>query len=106
MISDHVRKVKKVLDLFRFMKCYKLVPTSENYACVIDILGRSCRIDEARELLLETGEASSSVLASLLCVCKFHSNVKHRKEIARLLVDLDPKSSTSFVILSNIYDGE
>nr|GFA49320.1 pentatricopeptide repeat-containing protein At2g02750 [Tanacetum cinerariifolium] len=67
---------------------------------------RSCRIDEARELLLETGEASSSVLASLLCVCKFHSNVKHRKEIARLLVDLEPKSSTPFVILSNIYDGE
>ncbi|GKE80752.1 hypothetical protein Tco_1550752, partial [Tanacetum coccineum] len=67
---------------------------------------RSGRLDEARELLLETGEASSSSLASLLGACKFHSDVKHREEIARLLADLDPESSTLFVILSNIYDGE
>nr|GEU75519.1 pentatricopeptide repeat-containing protein At2g02750 [Tanacetum cinerariifolium] len=105
-ICSHAGKVEKGLDLFRLMKCYKLVPTSENYACVIDILGRSGRIDEARELLLETGEASSSVLASLLGACKFHSDVKHGEEIARLLADLDPESSTPFVILSNIYAGE
>ncbi|PWA64611.1 pentatricopeptide repeat (PPR) superfamily protein [Artemisia annua] len=105
-VCSHAGKVEKGLDLFRLMKRYKLVPTSENYACVIDILGRSGRIDEARELLLETGEASSSVLASLLGACKFHSDVKHGEEIARLLADLDPKSSTPFVILSNIYAGE
>ncbi|GKB40641.1 kinase-like domain, phloem protein 2-like protein [Tanacetum coccineum] len=68
--------------------------------------GRSGRLNEARELLLETGEASSSALASLLGACKFHSDVKHGEEIARLLTDLDPESSTLFVILSNIWGGK
>nr|GEY80956.1 pentatricopeptide repeat-containing protein At2g02750 [Tanacetum cinerariifolium] len=69
------------------------------------ILGRSGRIDEARELLLETGEASSSVLTSLLGACKFHSDVKHVEEIARLLADLDLESSMLFLIYLTYGEG-
>ncbi|GJV83703.1 linoleate 13S-lipoxygenase 3-1, chloroplastic-like protein [Tanacetum coccineum] len=85
------RKTEAAFNIFELMQQENVKPNSSFKLC------RSGRIDEVRELLLETGEASSLVLASLLGASKFHSDVKHREEIARLLANLDLESLTLFV---------
>ncbi|CAH1417140.1 unnamed protein product [Lactuca virosa] len=102
-VCSHSGKVEKSLEILRMMKCYDLVPGSEHYGSVIDVLGRSGRIDEARGVLLEIPEVSGSVLASLLGASKFYSDTKTGEEMAKLLVELDPKSTLPFVVLSSIY---
>ncbi|XP_024989091.1 pentatricopeptide repeat-containing protein At2g02750 [Cynara cardunculus var. scolymus] len=105
-VCSHGGKVEKGLGFFSSMKGYGLVPNSLHYSCMIDILGRSGRINEARELLSKMPEVSGSVLGSLLGASRFHSDLKLGEEMAGLLAEMDPESSTPFVMLSNIYAGE
>ncbi|GKB83443.1 pentatricopeptide repeat-containing protein, partial [Tanacetum coccineum] len=69
-------ETEAAFNIFELMQQENVKPNSSTFNFVLSVC-RSGRIDEARELLLETGEASSSVLASLLGASKFHSDVKH-----------------------------
>ncbi|GKC57562.1 linoleate 13S-lipoxygenase 3-1, chloroplastic-like protein [Tanacetum coccineum] len=64
MISGYGRngETEAAFNIFKLMQRENVKPNSSTFNSVLSV----CRIDEARELLLETGEASSSVLASLL----------------------------------------
>lgn len=103
-VCGHTGQVDKGWQVFRMMsKDYGLKPKPEHIGCMVDLLGRSGRLGEARELIQELSQPSASVFASLLGACKYHLDSEVGEEMAMKLAELEPENPTPLVILSNIY---
>ncbi|KAL2484589.1 Pentatricopeptide repeat-containing protein [Abeliophyllum distichum] len=106
-MCSHTGQIDGGWKMFRLMtEEYGLNPTAEQINIMIDLLGRSGRLDEACELLQGISKRSASVFASLLAACKYHSDSKLGEEMAKKLSELEPENAIPFVILSNIYAGQ
>ncbi|KAH0458878.1 hypothetical protein IEQ34_011692 [Dendrobium chrysotoxum] len=102
---SHGGLVDMGLEIFESMKeRFGFEPCAEHYACIVDMLGRGGRLNEA-ENLIERMEVppTGSVLGSLLGACQVHCNVKLGEKLAMKLFRLEPYNETNYVILSNIY---
>ncbi|KNA10971.1 hypothetical protein SOVF_139390 [Spinacia oleracea] len=78
-------------------------PSTEHYSCMVDMLGRSGRLKEAEELLHQIpGGPSFSALQSLLGSCKTHGNMEMGRRMANALIEMEPKESGSYVLMSNL----
>lgn len=76
----------------------------EHYACVVDMLGRAGRLEEAEELMLQMPSGPSvSALQSLLGACRIHGNTDVGERVAGVLTETEPTESGAYVLLSNIY---
>ncbi|XP_047334516.1 pentatricopeptide repeat-containing protein At2g02750 [Impatiens glandulifera] len=103
-MCSHNGLVDRGLKTFLSMnKDHGVIPKSKHLSCVIDLLGRSGYLDEARELFHEISEPAPSVCASLLSVCVDNSNISIGEEMAKELSELEPENPLPFVILSGIY---
>ncbi|KAF8696280.1 hypothetical protein HU200_037184 [Digitaria exilis] len=83
----------------------KVVPTIEHYGCMVDMLGRVGRVDEARALVEQRMpmEANVVIWGTLLGACEKHGNVNVGEWAAGRLVDAQPWNDGVYVVLSNIY---
>ncbi|KAH0458647.1 hypothetical protein IEQ34_011461 [Dendrobium chrysotoxum] len=102
---SHGGLVDMGLEIFESMKeRFGFEPCAEHNACIVDMLGRGGRLNEA-ENLIERMEVppTGSILASLLGACQVHCNVKLGEKLAMKLFRLDLYNETNYVILSNIY---
>jgi len=103
-VCGHTGQVDKGWQFFRMMnRDYGLKPKPEHIGCMVDLLGRSGRLDGARELIQDLPQPSASVFASLLGACRHHLDYEVGEEMAMKLSELEPENPTPFVILSNIY---
>ncbi|CAM0907361.1 unnamed protein product [Alopecurus aequalis] len=76
----------------------------EHYACVVDMLGRAGRLEEAEELMMQMPSGPSiSALQSLLGACRIHGNTSIAERVADILTETEPAESGAYVLLSNIY---
>ncbi|KAF8753613.1 hypothetical protein HU200_011582 [Digitaria exilis] len=76
----------------------------EHYACVVDMLGRAGRLEEAEEVMLGMPSGPSvSALQSLLGACRIHGNTDVGERVAGVLTETEPTESGAYVLLSNIY---
>ncbi|XP_062188451.1 pentatricopeptide repeat-containing protein At4g32430, mitochondrial [Phragmites australis] len=76
----------------------------EHYACVVDMLGRAGRLEEAEELMMQMPSGPSvSALQSLLGACRIHGNTEVGERVAGVLTETEPAESGAYVLLSNIY---
>lgn len=76
----------------------------EHYACLVDLLGRAGRLDEAWGLIGSMPVApDGGVWGALLGACKIHKNVRLGKLAFDHLVELEPTNVGYYVLLSNIY---
>ncbi|CAD6236221.1 unnamed protein product [Miscanthus lutarioriparius] len=83
---------------------YKLRPTLEHYTCMVDLLGRAGRLEEARELISSMPmPADGAVWGALLGACKIHKNVEVGEEAFANVVELEPRNAGYYVLMSNIY---
>ncbi|KAH7854848.1 hypothetical protein Vadar_018363 [Vaccinium darrowii] len=83
---------------------YSLVPSTDHYACMVDLLGRSGKLRLAYELLNSMPvEPHAGALGALLWACKLHGDVELGKEIASRLFELEPQNASNYVLLSDIY---
>ncbi|KAK2975399.1 hypothetical protein RJ640_029272 [Escallonia rubra] len=102
---SHVGLVDEGLNYFKSMnEEHGLVPKPEHYACVVDILGRSGFLVRAREFI-ETMpiEPDAMVWRTLLSASTVHKNMEIGEVAARHLLELEPKDSATYVLLSNMY---
>ncbi|KAJ4960884.1 hypothetical protein NE237_020794 [Protea cynaroides] len=101
----YVGLVEEGLYYFHLMlQDYGLDPQLEHYSCMVDIIGRSGKVDEALKLISEMPfEADAVIWRTLLSVCQIHRNVEVAEQAARSIVELDPQDSAAYVLLSNIY---
>ncbi|XP_042482361.1 pentatricopeptide repeat-containing protein At5g46460, mitochondrial [Macadamia integrifolia] len=77
---------------------------SEHYACMVDILGRSGKLEEAEEFIKKMPEkANSMVWLALLSACRVHRNLEVAKRAAYHVFNLEPHNSAGYILLSNLY---
>lgn len=83
---------------------YGIEPDASHYACIVDMLGRAGRLDEAykwvRAMPMGPGPGA---LGALLAACKIHGNVEIAENVAEQLFEMEPKNTGNFVLLSSIY---
>eukprot|EP01018_Ginkgo_biloba_P031899 Gb_11321 [translate_table: standard] len=83
---------------------YKIAPVMEHYCCMVDLLGRAGRLDEALDFINEMPiKPNAAVWGSLLGACRIHKNIELGEHAAEHLFELDPKNGAPYVLLSNIY---
>nr|UPT48566.1 pentatricopeptide repeat protein AaPPR324 [Agave angustifolia]UPT49272.1 pentatricopeptide repeat protein AaPPR115 [Agave angustifolia] len=96
------------------LKYYKLMQQKymeipmriEHYGCVVDLLGRAGRLEEAMTLvgsMMPVMGPNEVVLGSLLAACRVHENIGLAEKLMGYLVELEPKTDSNFVLLSNTY---
>eukprot|EP01018_Ginkgo_biloba_P030204 Gb_10726 [translate_table: standard] len=83
---------------------YGIAPGIEHYACIVDILGRAGRLDEAHEFIRKMPlEPNAGVWGALLGACRIHRNIELGEHVADRLFELEPENAGYYVLLSNIY---
>ncbi|KAK8317043.1 hypothetical protein V6Z11_A13G080900 [Gossypium hirsutum] len=101
---SHTGQVDRGLQVFRMMnKVCNLSPNLEHFGCIVDLLGRCGKLEEAKDLIQELPDPPAAIFASLLGACKCHLNYELGEEIAIKLSELRPENPEPFVILSSIY---
>ncbi|KAJ0509041.1 putative tetratricopeptide-like helical domain superfamily, DYW domain-containing protein [Helianthus annuus] len=102
---SHSGLVDTGLNYFNSMKTqYNIEPTHEHYACVVDLLGRCGRLNEAYELALKMPmPPGASIWGALLSASKTYRNLEIAEISAKKLFDLEPENSGNYVVLSNMY---
>jgi pentatricopeptide repeat protein len=102
---NHAGLVKEGEMLFRVMTDqYGIVPTPSHYACMIDMLGRNGRFDDALSMIEKMPfDPDVLIWKTLLASCRLHGNLDMGKLAAGKLMELSERDSASYVLMSNIY---
>eukprot|EP01018_Ginkgo_biloba_P003095 Gb_21016 [translate_table: standard] len=83
---------------------YHITPGMEHYGCMVDLLGRAGRLDEAHDFINKMPvKPDAAVWRCLLAACRKHNNVELGVRVAERLFELDAKNAAPYVLLSNIY---
>ncbi|KAK1377085.1 Chlororespiratory reduction 4 [Heracleum sosnowskyi] len=101
----HAGMVKEGMICFEIMRrIHKLEPKLQHYGCMVDILGRAGYIAEAARFIQDMPiEPNDVVWRTLLSACKSYENLNIGEQVAKYLIQRDPRSSSSYVLLSNMY---
>ncbi|KAF3451440.1 hypothetical protein FNV43_RR07535 [Rhamnella rubrinervis] len=102
---NHAGLVTEARKYFESMKeSFGIEPMQEHYACMIDLLGRAGKLNEAMELVNTMPfEANGSVWGALLGAARIHKNIELGQRAAEMLLVLEPEKSGTPVLLANIY---
>ncbi|KQK21048.1 hypothetical protein BRADI_1g58370v3 [Brachypodium distachyon] len=97
-------------DGFRYfdqMKAeYGITPRIEHLGCMVDLLGRAGRVEEAHNYITTMPlEPNAVVWRTLLGACAMHKKLEIGEAAWARLVELDPGHSGDYVLLSNLYAG-
>uniref|UniRef100_I1PHA1 Uncharacterized protein n=1 Tax=Oryza glaberrima TaxID=4538 RepID=I1PHA1_ORYGL len=105
MGCNHSGMVEEGELFFRLMiDQYSFTPAPSHYACMIDMLGRNGRFDEALRMINDMPfEPDALIWKTLLASCKLHRNLDIGKLAADRLMELSDRDSASYVLMSNIY---
>ncbi|XP_058179721.1 pentatricopeptide repeat-containing protein At2g03880, mitochondrial-like [Rhododendron vialii] len=104
---SHAGFVEQGRQYFQSMeKVYGIKAGPDHYACMIDLLGRSGKMNEAKELLNQMSvEPDSTVWKALLSACRVHKDIELAERAANALFELEPQNAMPYVMLSNIYSA-
>ncbi|WOH01849.1 hypothetical protein DCAR_0521235 [Daucus carota subsp. sativus] len=107
---SHCGLVDEGLYYFKLMRGkYKLVAREDHYTCLIDMLGRVGRLEDAWNLLKEIDDKDignfsvGTVWAALLGACHLHGNVELGSIVGKKLLENRKQGSTTYITLSNVY---
>ncbi|KAB2071358.1 hypothetical protein ES319_A08G216500v1 [Gossypium barbadense] len=105
---NYTGKVKEGLDIFESMKSkYMVEPKTEHYACMVDLLGRAGKINEAVNIIEKMPmEADAAVWGSLLGACRTHAKLDLAEVAANKLLVIEPENAGPYILLSNIYASQ
>lgn len=97
--------VENGLKYFESMvKEHGIVPIADHYTCIIDLLGRAGKLDEARNFINNMPFHPDVVgWSTLLSSCRVHGNTEIGKWAADSLIALEPQNPASYVLLSSLY---
>lgn len=104
---SHAGLVDEGLHLFKSMFESKLVkPQTDHYTCIIDLLGRSGRLEEAYDLITSmTFMPNHAIWGALLGACVIHENVEIGEIAAKRLFVLEPENTGNYVLMAKIYSA-
>ncbi|KAE8650479.1 hypothetical protein Csa_009858 [Cucumis sativus] len=83
---------------------HKIQPNVKHYGCMVDLLGRAGKLQEAEELLNRMPMTPDvATWGALLGACKKHGDSEMGRRVGRKLIELQPDHDGFHVLLSNIY---
>nr|CAN67095.1 hypothetical protein VITISV_016806 [Vitis vinifera] len=100
--------VDEGFDYFKRMKEeYGIVPKIEHYGCMVDLLGRAGLVKQAHEFIQNMPMQPNAVVwRTLLGACTIHGHLALGEVARAQLLQLEPKHSGDYVLLSNLYASE
>lgn len=105
---SHGGLVSEGLGYFNLMiSDYRIIPDSEHYTCLTDLLGRVGLLVEAYDLLASLPiEPRPDTLGALIAACKVHGSMGLAKWAAEKLLELEPSKPVNYTLVSNMYASE
>ncbi|KAF8403418.1 hypothetical protein HHK36_011521 [Tetracentron sinense] len=102
---SHGGLVETGFKIFESMKRdYRIVPRLEHYGCMVDLLGRAGKLEEAEKFILKMPvQPNAPIWGALLGACRIHRNAEIGEKVGKILIQLLPGHSGYYVLLSNIY---
>ncbi|KAK2424281.1 pentatricopeptide repeat-containing protein, mitochondrial [Trifolium repens] len=102
---SHMGLVDKGWGYFKMMfDQFNIAPTVEHYACMVDILSRAGKLNEAKEFIESaTVDHGLCLWRILLGACKNHRNYELGIYAGEKLMELGSPESSAYVLLSSIY---
>ncbi|XP_031252476.1 pentatricopeptide repeat-containing protein At1g56690, mitochondrial-like [Pistacia vera] len=104
---SYTGKVKEGLKIFDSMESNLVKPKTAHYACMVDLLGRAGQVHEAMKIIEKMPlEPDAIIWGSLLGACRTHMKLDLAEVAAKKLLQLEPKNSGPYILLSNIYASQ
>lgn len=96
---------EKGLNIYdKIVNDYKIEPTVEICACVVDMLGRSNQLDCAlRFITCMRVEAGPSIWGALVNASIIHGNDEMRDLAYSYLIKLEPRNPSNYISVSNVH---
>ncbi|XVF26197.1 hypothetical protein REPUB_Repub13aG0278300 [Reevesia pubescens] len=83
---------------------YGIQPRGQHYAAMVDLLGRSGKLREAYDFVLNSPcKEHPAIWGALLGACRIHGDMDVVKLAADKYFELDPENAGTYVVLSNAY---
>ncbi|KAI3862084.1 hypothetical protein MKW92_011240 [Papaver armeniacum] len=101
---SHTGMVVEGCEYFQSMTVrYGIVPGIKHFGCMVDLLGRAGRLEEAYKFIEELPVKPTPILwRTLLSACSSHGNVEMGKQVIERIFELDDSHGGDYVILSNL----
>ncbi|CAH9110059.1 unnamed protein product [Cuscuta epithymum] len=102
---SHAGLTKQGLKYLSMMETdFGLKPGAEHYSCIVDLLGRAGRVQEAYKLIGDMRvKPDGAVWGALLGACKIHKNRELAEVAFNGVIETEPMNIGYYVLLSNIY---
>ncbi|KAL5200795.1 hypothetical protein ABZP36_021998 [Zizania latifolia] len=102
---SHAGLVEDGWYYFRSMeKLFGIQPEREHYNCMVDLLGRAGKLDEAVKFIHEMNFRPDSVIwRTLLGACRMHKKANLAAHAAKEILKLEPDDQGARILLSNTY---
>ncbi|EOA16254.1 hypothetical protein CARUB_v10004399mg [Capsella rubella] len=104
---SHSGLVNEGLEFLNSMaEKHGVIPDPRHYTCVVDMLGRSGRVDEAYDLAktIEVGAEQGALLwGALLSAGRLHGRIEIVSEASKRLIQSDQQVTSAYIALSNAY---
>ncbi|XP_074580258.1 pentatricopeptide repeat-containing protein At2g03880, mitochondrial-like [Curcuma longa] len=79
-------------------------PGSEHYGCMVDLLGRAGKLEDAMKFIADMSfEPDIVIWRTLLGACRVHKDANLAEYAAKQVLRLEPEDEGAHILLSNIY---
>ncbi|XP_020591963.1 putative pentatricopeptide repeat-containing protein At3g23330 isoform X2 [Phalaenopsis equestris] len=97
--------VEEGLEIYSSMvRNHGVVPSSEMCSCMVDMLGRAGRLEQALDLVSSLRfEPSSSIWGALFGAAASHNNHEIQHLVGKFLIQMEPENPSNYVSLSNFH---
>ncbi|XP_074275753.1 putative pentatricopeptide repeat-containing protein At5g09950 [Silene latifolia] len=85
---------------------YGLTPQMEHFSCMVDLLGRSGKLDKVEDFIKKMPMKPNAVIWRTVlgsCCLTNGRNTDLGKRAAEMLMQLEPENAVNYVLLSNMY---
>lgn len=103
---SHAGLVDLGFRYFNLISNYKLSLSKEHYGCMIDLLCRAGRLNEAENMIANMPYIGDDVVwSTLLRACRLHGNVELGTLVARKLIEMDRNCASTHMTLAYLYSA-
>ncbi|XP_031248619.1 pentatricopeptide repeat-containing protein At1g08070, chloroplastic-like [Pistacia vera] len=82
---------------------YNIKPRIEHYGCMIDLLGRAGKLEEAARFIESMHLKPNAVIwATLLSACKTHGSGEMLESVGKIFLDQEPSNPDYLMLVSNL----
>ncbi|XP_011025837.1 PREDICTED: putative pentatricopeptide repeat-containing protein At3g47840 [Populus euphratica] len=88
-------------------KVHQICPSKDHYGCMIDLLCRAGRLNDAESMIQSMPfQRDDVVWSTLLRACRIHGDVDCGKRAAEKILQLDPNCAVTHITLANMYSAK